>query len=227
MGSMIRWKPIRENLVKTIVRDDFQNYEDMIEFEKALIIDHKDHLLNRNYSVPNSFFYLKKSEDTIGEKNGFFGKNHTESHKLKIAEKLKGKNNPSYGKKWMNKDGQQIYAKPEHIEYYQNEGWVLGSLKSGKAFEHKRVWITDGKENRYIKEAEFLLPDGWRRGKTYSTSAKEKFKNLLSKTSPRSSATKKGAVWMNDGTRNYKLQEEEGVNRGLTRGRLGKPWNKL
>jgi hypothetical protein len=224
-GSMVRWKPDKSLLDKVILKSDFLIYEDLIHYEIQIILQHKNDPLNRNYSIPNSKFFLTKSEDTIGEKNGFYGKHHTVEHKIQVSKKLEGENNPSYNKKWINKDGCQKFVSKNDLQSFLDDGWSIGNITSS-AYKEKRLWITNGTENRYLKESEFVLPEGWRRGKTYSDEAKKKFKDMLKKVPKDSPAYKKGSVWMNDGIRNYKLQESEGILKGLVKGRLGNPWNK-
>lgn len=78
--------------------------------------------MNRNYSVPQYHFHLVRGEDVTGEDNGFFGKHHTEEHRQKVSEKLKGEKNPSFGKKWMNKNGIQKYVNKDEIEIHVING---------------------------------------------------------------------------------------------------------
>ena len=232
-GSMKTWKPDKTKLIKTIIQSDFTNHVEMIELEKKLILENNKNPLNRNYAIPSAKFYLTKPEDCIGDKNGFFSKHHTDEHKKRVSDKLKGENNPSFGKKWIYKDDIQKYIKKEELEYYLNEGWKLGSISASKNTPYlvKRIWLTDGVSNKYIKENEVdkilkELGNLWRKGKTYSESAKLKFKTQLSKCNKNSPCIKKGAVWMNDGIKDYKIQEKDGIEKGLKRGRIKIPWNK-
>lgn len=97
-GSMSKWKPDKEKLFKTLIKTDFTNHQDLIDYETLIIKQYIHDPLNRNYAIPNYPFHITRSEDVIGENNGFFGKHHTEEHKLKVSEKLKGEKNPSFGK---------------------------------------------------------------------------------------------------------------------------------
>lgn len=233
MGSMKTWKPDKSKLIKTIIKSDFTSHEDLIRFETNIIREHIKDPLNRNNSIPIAPFHIVNKDDVSGENNGFYGKHHTEDHKKRVSEKLKGNKNPSYGKRWINKDGIQKYVKEEQVSDFLSEGWKLGALMSGKAFKCKRIWITNGSQNKYIKEEELEIPDGWRIGKTYSSEAKEKFKNNLQKNSDRArdsvARRLKSNIYINNGSENLRLTHEEAqayFQRGWKRGRWQPAWNK-
>lgn len=57
MGSMKTWKPNKLNLVKTVVRDDFETREDAILFEAETIRKNINDKLNRNYVIPPFKFH--------------------------------------------------------------------------------------------------------------------------------------------------------------------------
>lgn len=70
----------------------------------------------------------KMSDANKGEQNGFYGKTHTKKQKEKWSKERRGENSPTYGSRWMIKDGM---PKPEHvnkedIQKYLDDGWRFG-----------------------------------------------------------------------------------------------------
>ena len=88
MGSMVSWKPNKNNLIKEIL-SEFNDREDASEFEKLIISENIKNPLNRNYHT--------------GSGMSFYGKLHTDDVKEKIATTLNGRHvgsdNPFYGRK--------------------------------------------------------------------------------------------------------------------------------
>jgi hypothetical protein len=109
VGSMKIWKPDSYcNLVKEILRDDFNSREDAIEYESYMIQIHIDDELNENYHIPNKGFHTKGSvleenhkykisknrKDSgvaRGENNPMYGKNHSENSKIRMRNKAYGR----------------------------------------------------------------------------------------------------------------------------------------
>jgi hypothetical protein len=81
----------------------------------------------------------KISESTMGKnkgnipwnkgKNGIFSEEILRKKSMSMKGKFDGKNNPSYGKKWLNKNGKNLYVKKEDIDIYLNKGYKLGMIK--------------------------------------------------------------------------------------------------
>jgi group I intron endonuclease len=88
MGSMVTWKPNKDNLIKEIV-SEFDSREDAINFESKLIEESIKHPLNKNYHT--------------GAGLSFNGKAHSNETKQKVSNTMSGrnvgKNNPFYGRK--------------------------------------------------------------------------------------------------------------------------------
>jgi hypothetical protein len=109
MGSMRTWKPNKNNLVKTIIKDSFIDRGDCISFERELIIRSYKDPLNRNYHIPSTTFetcgtvpvidietqkYIRLKKNDILLKEGAFkllweGRKHTEESKQKMSESAK------------------------------------------------------------------------------------------------------------------------------------------
>lgn len=123
MGSMKTWNPNKENLIKTILKSDFDNREDANEYEIQLLISSIYNPLNRNYHIPSKGFCT-------------YGRKMTTNEKIKISNSIKkwidgltqnekrekfgslGKNNPMYGKVYteIEKENHSIVMK----HYYKN-----------------------------------------------------------------------------------------------------------
>ncbi len=95
MGSMVVWKPNKDELKKTILNDSFVTREDAILEEINLIREHINNPLNRNYHIPGIGFHNtgrlfgtdtrnKMSISRLGKNNPRFGKPHSEETKEKI-----------------------------------------------------------------------------------------------------------------------------------------------
>lgn len=102
MGSMVAWKANKNNLVKHILKDNFQTRDEAIQEEAILIKKNIDNPLNRNYNIPGKGFHNfgrifgtdtrnKMRMSRLGENNPNFGKKHSEETKNKIRLKAKGR----------------------------------------------------------------------------------------------------------------------------------------
>jgi hypothetical protein len=69
---------------------------------------------------------ILKGQDVSGDKNGMFGKKHSNETKEKMSEKGLGKSNSQYGSCWITKDGINKKIKKEEIEIYITQGWIKG-----------------------------------------------------------------------------------------------------
>ncbi len=69
MGSMKTWKPDKTKLKKTILKDDFKDRNDAMNYESKIISEDINHELNRNYNIPNRGYH---TEGTINlrDENG-------------------------------------------------------------------------------------------------------------------------------------------------------------
>jgi len=61
MGSMVTWKPNKENLIKEILKDDFNSRDELMEYESNIIKENINNPLNRNYHIPNEGFHVDGS----------------------------------------------------------------------------------------------------------------------------------------------------------------------
>lgn len=97
-GSMCKWKPNKDLLIKDIIKEDFATRQDAYIFERELIIAHTSNPLNRNYNKPS---INGKMGGLPGNKNSFFGKTHTQitkdKWKMNRAD-VSGEKNPMWGK---------------------------------------------------------------------------------------------------------------------------------
>jgi hypothetical protein len=228
-GSPKKWKPEdRPRLTKEILME-FSSSEEMLRYEANLIRENIKNPLNRNYSIPGEK-WTQIGKNCTGDLNGFYGKSHSEDTVIRISESLKGNRNGSYGKRWMFKEEVTIYVLPEDFEKRLIEGYRFGnpSASTRPGFKNK-IWINDGFSNKTI-DKDSVIPDRWTRGKILKEETRKKYRSLFreaaKKASTKSRANKKGSVWMNNGEKDFKIPEDEGLAMGLKRGRLAKPWNK-
>lgn len=102
MGSMVTWKANKNNLVKQILKDDFQTRDQAIQEEARIIKENIDNPLNRNYNVPGKGFHNsgrifgsdtrnKMRISRLGSNNPNFGKKHSEETINKIRLKATGR----------------------------------------------------------------------------------------------------------------------------------------
>jgi len=187
-GSMKVWKPDKNKLKKLILKDDFSNRSEAINFERNLITEHIGKELNRNYNIPGTNFYVHQDtfnnkNHQIGNKNSQFGTcwvhSNNESKKIKKNEILpdgwkygrtekptyvrkkgqKGDNNSQFGTCWIT-NGFENKKLPK-IDPLPN-GWIYGCINFKMIGYH---WITNGKENKKIKKESPEIPDGWYKGR--------------------------------------------------------------
>lgn len=69
LGSMIRWKPDKTKLKKTIIKDDFETRQEAIDFEVLEITKVINDDLNRNYHIPPNKFCVSGTCSVI-DKDG-------------------------------------------------------------------------------------------------------------------------------------------------------------
>ena len=152
MGSMKLWKPNKDNLVKTIIKDDFETRDEATEYERYLVKKHYSNELNKNYSIPNTGFYAGGEPET----NPNYGKTWDETSKQKHSELMKEyykKNKPGKLGVILSKESKKLISK-SRIE----QGTAKGS-KNPKSYGN--VKITDLDNNVQIfdtaKEASIKL----------------------------------------------------------------------
>ena len=184
-GSMVVWKPDKLKLKKTILKLDFEDRSDAMEYEKILILKSINDTLNRNYSIPSKKFYVMpyslKEGHQVGIKNSQYGTkwitNGIEKKKIKNDDVLpdgwkygrvlkeeknnfdynngRGIKNSQYGTKWINNGKYSIKIKNDDV---LPDGWKYGYYNS-KLFGYR--WITNGIVKKKLMKGE-KLSDGWK-----------------------------------------------------------------
>lgn len=104
------------------------------------------------------------------------GRGLTLEHKEKLKKFFTGDKNPSYGKKWMYKEEEQIYVKKEEIEYYEGLGYVLGLCKSRRdkiSKTQKEMGKTMSEYNKEILREYITKPKSEEHKKNLSNTKKE------------------------------------------------------
>ena len=77
----------------------------------------------------------RKKGKTVNEKNGMFGKKHTNQWCENHSAALSGEKHFNYGKEaftkgriWMNNSSQSKMVKPENVQCQIDQGWIRGRL---------------------------------------------------------------------------------------------------
>ncbi len=112
----------------------------------------------------------KERNNSLGSKNSFYGKKHSQQTKDKISSKRSGKNNWNYGKTIVHKDNKQKYVSLNELDQYLNNGWNKGispeiKKKIGMSNKGRKTGRHSDNVNVYIyKNMSFY---GWREMKKY------------------------------------------------------------
>lgn len=152
MGSPTTWKPNKNNLVKLILKDDFENRTDALLYEKNIVEQYIKHPLNRNYSIPNTGFYYGGEPET----NPNYGNRRDDAWKLQQSARMKDyyqKNKATnLGRKFNNEWRRNLSESRIKI------GVAKGS-KNPKSYGNVKVTDLNGNERIYdtAKEASILL----------------------------------------------------------------------
>jgi group I intron endonuclease len=143
MGSMITWKPNKDNLIKEIV-SEFESREEAVKFESMIIKNNIENPLNRNYHTGNTLAFYGKSHSNetkqkvsntmngrhVGKDNPFYGKKHTEETIKRISEAQIGTTHSNETKKKMSESAKNI----DRSNYNLKRKKVL-HLESGKVYQ--------------------------------------------------------------------------------------------
>lgn len=149
MGSYAVWKPIRENLEKTILRSEFLSLSLAIEYERELIIKHIDNPLNRNYSIPHP----KLSRDNIVTGKTLDGKHVSVSchDELYLSKQIVG---ITKGLVLVEKNGKKFYVSVDDPRYISGEliHANIGKIKGDSHPNWKKFWVNDGTKQYLVTE---------------------------------------------------------------------------
>ncbi len=143
MGSMIAWKPNKDNLIKEII-SEFNSREEAVKFESNIIRENIQHPLNRNYhtGVGMAFYGKSHSNETkekvsntmngrhVGKDNPFYGRKHTFETLKKMSDSLQGGTHSDETKKKMSESAKNI----DRSNYKLKRKKVL-HLESGKVYQ--------------------------------------------------------------------------------------------
>jgi hypothetical protein len=176
MGSMITWKPNKNNLLKEILCE-FNSRDAASEFESTVIKDNITHPLNKNYHT--------------GQSLAFYGKSHYEETKIKVSKTMKNhwkdKTHPTKGTKISDEHKRKISPLGRTHSLETREKMIKTAMAIDRSsYNYKRVkieYIPTGKIYDSIYRASKEL--GISRGKihndirnTYKTKVELKFKLL-------------------------------------------------
>ena len=163
LGSPYIWKPNIKNLVKKILKSDFENMDDAISYEREIIIDNINNPLNRNYSIPYSRFNRSELITAI-DKEGkivslskndpLFGIDFVGVTKGLVLVKDKDNN------KFLVSTSDERYINGELI--HNNIGMLVGDNHPN----YGKNWINNGDRQIFINanNIESYLEKGWKIG---------------------------------------------------------------
>jgi hypothetical protein len=111
LGSMKSWKPEVNKLQKTIIKT-FSTRKEAVQYEIDLLKIFIEDELNRNYHIPSLGFHTQ-------------GLKRNDEWKLWNSKRLKGKNNPQYGK-YHGLDDEEVKSRLLKINDvdFSKFGWV-------------------------------------------------------------------------------------------------------
>ena len=121
MGSMIAWKPNKDNLIKEIV-SEFESREEAVKFESMVIENNIKNPLNRNYHTGNTLAFYGKSHSNETKKqikktlvdryknqsHSNKGRKKSESHRKNIIKSLIGRKHSDETKNKMSESATNI-----------------------------------------------------------------------------------------------------------------------
>lgn len=182
LGSMKTWKPDKVKLRKKIIRDDFENRSEAINFEISLIRENIDHPLNRNYNIPGFGFHTSGFVTVRDNENRCFNVRSDDPRYLsgELKYHRKGMKNSKRVKR-SNRTPEREYERLKRVE-------IMGSHRGSKNSQFGTRWINDGINTKKIKKNE-PIPDGWKLGA---------IQNKL-----------KGLGWITNGVENARLDKNK------------------
>lgn len=203
MGSPSVWKPNKDELLKTIIRN-FNTRKEAILFERELIIKNINNKLNMNFSIPHPNI-CRENLITAIDKDG---------NVISISS-----DDPLYGIEYFgvtkgkvlvrDVDGNVFYTDIKDKRYlsgelvHNNKGLITGKDHPN----YDKVWINNGKLQRLIPK-DSPYPNGWK----YGTLQK-------GKTTPSAHA---GTCWVHNDKENKRISSVElgeYLENGWVRGR--------
>jgi hypothetical protein len=166
MGSYRSWEPeSKERLIKTIIKDSFDNREAAYDFEAKLISESINNKLNRNYHIPKKGFRMDGQTHSAESRQKMSavakGKPKTENHKIKISEANKGRSFSEDHKKKIS-EGKK-----------GGTPWNKGKKRPPFSDEWKRK-IGDAIRGRTLTEEQKRKIGGNFKGRTHTLESKEK-----------------------------------------------------
>ena len=91
-----------------------------------------------------------------------FGRKLSKETRKKISEKLSGKNNPNYGKRWSDEIRYKISL--HHADFSGDKNPMFGKRGVDSPM-YNRKWINDGKKEKFVKICGDILPQGYSLGR--------------------------------------------------------------
>jgi hypothetical protein len=209
LGSPYTWKPNIKNLVKKIIKSDFDSMDDAISYERELILNNINNTLNRNYAIPYSRFnrselITARDKDgkivSISKNDPLFGIDFFGVTKGLVLVKDKDNN------KFLVSTSDERYIKGELI--HNNIGLIVGNNHPN----YGKIWINNNEKQIFIDihNLDSYLESGWKVG----TLQKNKKTN----------SSHYDTTWVNNNGINKRIDKNEldvYIKKGWMKGRVG------
>lgn len=212
MGSMTIWKPDKSKLIKTIIKDDFVNRNDAVEYESELIKENINNKLNRNYHIPNKGFHTSGTV-TIKDSNG-----ETFNVLLDDPKYLSGELSHVLTNRVtvVNSNGNTYSVFKNDEKYLSGE---LISVLTGKVSVKDNNNITCSisiNDQRYLSgELTYI----WA-GKKHSNETKRKIGEKNAQTQKGIKNSQFGTCWITNGISNKKIKKDDDIPQNWYKGRI-------
>ncbi len=184
-GSMLTWKPNRDMLKKTIIRSDFFNRNEAMEFEAEVIALNINDPLNRNFSIPGKSFHTVGMLSVIDKDGNIFLVNN-DDERIKNGELINiwiGRKHSEEARKKMSESAKNRKISPEK-EKARREGIsvTMKGVPKSKDFCDNMSKNRTGENNPYSKYLRDRNMESPNKGKKYPRIECPHCKRMISET---------------------------------------------
>ena len=183
-GSMMTWKPDKNQLIKTILKDDFPNRSEAILYESELIKKHIDNPLNMNFNIPGENFHtVGMVTVTDGSGNKFLiNKDDQRILDGHLKHIWSGKKHSEDSKKMMSSSAKNRKITPEkEIERRKKISNTLNGIPKSKEFCENMSISRKGENNPFSKYLKLNNLQNPSKGRKYEKEECPHCKRMISK----------------------------------------------
>jgi hypothetical protein len=218
MGSYKIWKPVKSNLEKIIIKENFENRQSAIDYESMLIKNEVNNIKNKNYHIPITDKFVTTGTitcyDTVDNKYLNITLDEYYKNKQRYISNAKkhgvGVGNSQYNTIWVNNGIKQL-------KINKNDDIPNGFIKGRLDY----IWVHNPithKNTRIIQGSE--IPNGYIEGRYFSKKTKDKMSKSL-KGIPLSDETKEKMSKSKQSKKNKDILSKTGYKLGIgNKGRI-------